>query len=119
MSFADPARVAQVTQPYSRYAAAIPAAAALPDAQDETVVTDLQSEAGAIAVHARLADLLDPTLRRWSVFAAGRDFQIAVGQTVTLTHPRYGLAAGRRFLLLGVRDVAGEGAYLTLLGGVV
>ncbi|MFQ5535625.1 MAG: hypothetical protein ACE5EM_12480 [Sphingomonadales bacterium] len=119
MSFSNAARIAQVTQPHKLHAADVPAASGLADAAEETVVTELQTAAGAIAVHARLADLLDPAFRSWSAFVPGFDFRVALGETVRVSHPRFGLAAGKDFIVTGTRDVAGEGVELTLLGGKV
>lgn len=88
-----------------------------PNAAEMTVPGLFDSEAAAQVLADSMLAWFSRPLRAWSVPAMGRLHDFDVGDTVTLTHPRFGFAAGADLFVDEIREDAFSGQlFLTLLG---
>ena len=77
------------------------------DAQDpEPVPLLLDLEADAQAEAARRLALMRVRRSVFHATAKAQPLQLDLGQTVQLTHPRFGLSAGRLVLVVGLSEAA-------------
>ena len=91
--------------------------AAHPLARDERADTALDQPAAAAAEQTRLLALHGVDRQAFRVTVKTQPFARELGETVEIVHPRFGLAAGRRLVILGmVEDTAASEVALTLWG---
>jgi len=115
---ASPARIAQITQP------------ALISTSSDAAVKTVSASARDIEIASALYNQIDAdaeNLRQFTLMKVARDiFQVTVaeksglykvGQTITLTYPRFGLAAGRNFMIKGIAEQYGRGLTILTLWG--
>jgi hypothetical protein len=116
---ATPERQSFVQQPvrYGTPASSAAILAAHPLARDERTDTALDEGADADAEQTRLLALHGTDRQAFRVTVKTQPFARELGETVEIVHPRFGLAAGRRLVILGmVEDTATSEVVLTLWG---
>jgi len=115
---ADPARIAKVTQA-SRIAKSEDAVVKtfVRDARTLEVPTLLQQSLDADAENLRQFNLLKVARDRFSVQVFGHNFIFSCGETVTVKYPRFGLEAGRNFIITGVTEQPAQGLTILSLWG--
>lgn len=81
-----------------------------PLATTREVISMISDSGPAGTAGGRQMSLLHQTRHRYELTVRGRQFQYRLGDTVTLRHPRFGLAAGKDFLVTGLTETAHDGA---------
>ena len=94
-------------------------AALLPERETLKVPTLLRYERDARVVATRYLDFYKLTWDLWRASVVGLAFRADILSTVTLVHPRHGLARGSPLLVVGIGEDPGTNVTtLTLFGGV-
>ena len=109
---------ADLAEPVRIEAAENPAVRTLHPLSEEAVVTTLLTEASSAAAEAsRLLSLFGSGRVAFRAVLKTEPFALELGQTVRLTYPRHGLAAGRNLVIVGmVEDSALNEITLDLWG---
>ncbi len=115
---ADPARISQITQP-SRTATSEDAAVKTLSlgAREIEITSALYNDVDGAAENGRQFSLIKVSRDIYQAEITGQNGAYKVGQTVTVIYPRFGLSAGRDFMITGITERWGAGiTSLTLWG---
>ncbi|WP_339863175.1 hypothetical protein [Paremcibacter congregatus] len=107
---ASPARISQITQPVRTAIASDGGVKTLSlGARDVEVVSALYNDADATAENARQFTLMKQSRDLFQVPVLSMNGQFQVGQTITIKYDRFGLQAGKDYLITGVSEDFGRG----------
>lgn len=74
-----------------------------PLATELTYNTFLANETDATAFGQNILDLRKVERMTWSCYVNRQNYSLEVGDTITVTYPRFGLAAGKNFIVKRVK----------------
>lgn len=115
---ADPARISQITQP-SRAATETDAGVKTLSlgARDVELNSALYEDAAAATEVSRQFDLMKLSRNIYQVTLFQQNGLLEIGTTITIKYPRFGLQAGKDFMVTGLSEQYGRGITILTLWG--
>ncbi|PCI45953.1 MAG: hypothetical protein COB49_09520 [Alphaproteobacteria bacterium] len=115
---ADPARISQITQAARTSKSEDGTVKVLSlGARDREITSALYEQLDAEAENLRQFNLMKVARDIYQVQLSGQNGVYRVGQTRTIKYPRFGLTAGRDFMIKGVSEQFGTGLTILTLWG--